>query len=188
MRSFFRAVFLGLVEFAAPRLAVGFGMPLDQWIADFAAWALSSPEIITRDQAIWGTMTIVGVLLSMLELWLAPAGRIFARMKLRGKAPPTASLAKSGQDSVSIDIDLTPSSGQRSDVRLSVKNNGALGTFSAQCQILAARNDPNQLKTGVFNLPWLCLESGGNWFWRLSERVEFCGGQATRSRVSSAIS
>ena len=34
----------------------------------------------------------------------------------------------------------------------------------------------------------LCLESGGNWFWRLSERVEFCGGQATRSRVSSAIS
>ena len=34
----------------------------------------------------------------------------------------------------------------------------------------------------------LCLESGGNWFWRLSERVEFCGGQAARSRVSSAIS
>ena len=34
----------------------------------------------------------------------------------------------------------------------------------------------------------LCLESGGNWFWRFSERVEFCGGQATRSRVSSAIS
>ena len=33
----------------------------------------------------------------------------------------------------------------------------------------------------------LCLESGGNWFWRLSERVEFCGGQAARSRVSSAI-
>ncbi len=28
----------------------------------------------------------------------------------------------------------------------------------------------------------------GNWFWRLSERVEFCGGQAARSRVSSAIS
>ena len=35
---------------------------------------------------------------------------------------------------------------------------------------------------------WLCLESGGNWFWRLSERAEFCGGQAARSRVSSAIS
>ena len=34
----------------------------------------------------------------------------------------------------------------------------------------------------------LCLESGGNWFWRLSERVEFCGDQAARSRVSSAIS
>ena len=34
----------------------------------------------------------------------------------------------------------------------------------------------------------LCLESGGNWFWRLSERAEFCGGQAARSRVSSAIS
>ena len=34
----------------------------------------------------------------------------------------------------------------------------------------------------------LCLESGGNWFWRLSERVESCGGQAARSRVSSAIS
>ena len=34
----------------------------------------------------------------------------------------------------------------------------------------------------------LCLESGGNWFWRLSERVEFCGGQAARSRVLSAIS
>ncbi len=33
--------------------------------------------------------------------------------------------------------------------------------------------------------PWLrlCLESGGNWFWRLSERAEFCGGQAARSRV-----
>ena len=28
------------------------------------------------------------------------------------------------------------------------------------------------------NNNWLYLESGGNWFWRLSERVEFCGGQA----------
>ena len=40
--------------------------------------------------------------------------------------------------------------------------------------------------------PWktrigLCLESGGNWFWRLSERAEFCGGQTARSRVSSAL-
>ena len=41
---------------------------------------------------------------------------------------------------------------------------------------------------GVAARLWLCLESGGNWFWRLSERVEFCGGQAARSRVSSAIS
>ena len=38
------------------------------------------------------------------------------------------------------------------------------------------------------NLRRLCLESGGNWFWRLSERVESCGGQAARSRVSLAIS
>ena len=42
--------------------------------------------------------------------------------------------------------------------------------------------------TAVLVLARLCLESGGNWFWRLSERVEFCGGQAARSRVSSAIS
>ena len=47
-----------------------------------------------------------------------------------------------------------------------------------------ARYSSNAIK----KMKGLCLESGGNWFWRLSERVEFCGGQAARSRVSSAIS
>ena len=51
-----------------------------------------------------------------------------------------------------------------------------------QWMICAVDANGNVMRRG------LCLESGGNWFWRLSERVEFCGGQAARSRVSSAIS
>ncbi len=47
---------------------------------------------------------------------------------------------------------------------------------------------PSILPLAVQFIWRLCLESGGNWFWRLSERAEFCGGQAARSRVSSAIS
>ncbi len=60
---------------------------------------------------------------------------------------------------------------------------------SASARPLGGKSlDESALSTTSEDQGWLCLESGGNWFWRLSERVEFCGGQAARSRVSSAIS
>ena len=68
------------------------------------------------------------------------------------------------------------------DETITLAQEAAEQLFNARGSSSPSVYEPRSLLTG------LCLESGGNWFWRLSERVEFCGGQAARSRVSSAIS
>lgn len=61
----------------------------------------------------------------------------------------------------SIDLELTPSSGPSPDIRLSIKNLGVAAKFSATCRTIAARNDVNKLRTGVFNLRW--KSTGEKW-------------------------
>lgn len=51
-------------------------------------------------------------------------------------------------------IELTPSSGPRPDVLLTVKNNGRSRNFYAQCTPLALRNSPNGLRSGTYDLKW----------------------------------
>jgi hypothetical protein len=53
-----------------------------------------------------------------------------------------------------LDVELTPSSGPRSDVLLTVKNKGGSRNFYAQCTLLALRNSPNVMRSGTFDLMW----------------------------------
>jgi len=53
-----------------------------------------------------------------------------------------------------LDVELTPSSGPRPDVLLTVTNKGDSGNFYAQCTLLALRNSPNALRRGTFDLKW----------------------------------
>src|ERR1035437_7553485 len=51
-------------------------------------------------------------------------------------------------------IELTPSSGPRPDVLLTVKIKGGGRNFHAQCTPLALRNSPNALRRGIYDLKW----------------------------------
>lgn len=59
------------------------------------------------------------------------------------------------------EVFLVPSSGPSPDLRLEVRNDMETTTFSAKARILAVRNDPNTLKTGIFALKWLNVEAAG---------------------------
>ncbi|MDT7044109.1 hypothetical protein [Candidatus Nitronereus thalassa] len=52
-------------------------------------------------------------------------------------------------------IELLPKSSQSPDLRLSVHNHGPTAAFSAKCEILSTKNDPNPPRKGLFQLRWI---------------------------------
>ena len=127
-------------------LAKGFYLWLEEshqiYVARWVSTMIGAAESMLVEAPEWVGWVLAGttgIIVSIIWWLIAPHIKALIRKNDITSVPY--------QDSFLLDVDLTPSSGQRPDVRLSIKNNGATGTFSAQCQILAARNDPNQLKT-----------------------------------------
>lgn len=135
--------------------------PLPRWltiiIALFSAWDLLvgqflPPEIAETMPRVYDFVSITSeflpwwgwLLILMATITISTTEYLYRHMK-----KVDAELSTN-----SIDLELTPSTGPSPDIRLAVRNLGPTAKFSATCRILASRNDPNELTSGVFNLQW----------------------------------
>ncbi len=72
-----RAIASGFVAFAAPRIAIAAGMPIDIWVAAMGEWLGAS---VSRDEALWGVTLAIGLALFGIESWRHPVQRLWGAL------------------------------------------------------------------------------------------------------------